>query len=143
MFEQIKAVPNTETQHRLLIELLALLTDERIIKMVENLIEQEEWILDTPFLRRIRSQVEEALRKGLEKGKREERRQSILELLLLRYDPSAKDYLDVQDTLSSIWSSEILTDIFKITASADDFATFSRTLEKMTNNDTIGQPQSA
>jgi len=142
VFEEIKAVPNQETRHRLLTELLVLLTDERIIDMVENLMEQDEWVLDTPYIRRMRRQTEEAVRNSLEEGRqegytqgrREERRQSIMELMLLRYNPHAYDYLQVQDTLSHIWSNETLVDIFKAAASAEDFTTFTKTLDGLINN---------
>jgi len=149
VFEEIKAVPNEEARHRLLIELVALLTDERIIDMVENLIEREEWVLDTPFLRRMRRQTEEALHKGLEEGRQQgrlegrqyERRQSILDLMLLRYDPHASDYFQIEKTLSSIWSNETLVSIFKAAASSVDFTVFANTLEDLIKQDSnINEP---
>lgn len=159
VFERIKAVPNSERQHRLLTELLALLTDERMMEMVENLMEQEEWVLDTPFLRRMRRKaedkrlqgLEEGREKGLEEGREEgrekgleeghekgldegrtiERRQSILEIIKLQHNPVVTDYFQVEKELSNIWSNEKLTEIFRAAVMAEDFATFVRTLGEM------------
>ncbi|MEM7534690.1 MAG: hypothetical protein AAF639_21100 [Chloroflexota bacterium] len=122
VYQAIRSVPDTETQHRLLLELLALLQDEEVMKMIETMMEQDEWVLDTPYLRRWRLRLEEAQKqqdeaqKTIEEAQKtieeahkmqenaqkmleevrmasESRRQDILSLILWRYDPKAKDYM--------------------------------------------------
>ncbi|MEM7536788.1 MAG: hypothetical protein AAF639_31705 [Chloroflexota bacterium] len=56
VYKAIKSVHSEEMKQRLLFELLALLRDEELIKMVETLIRQDEWALDTPFIRRLREE---------------------------------------------------------------------------------------
>ncbi len=40
---------------RLFTKLMALMNDEEMVNMLENLIEKDELLMDTPFLRRIRT----------------------------------------------------------------------------------------
>jgi predicted transposase YdaD len=54
-------------QSRLLTALTALISDEEMVKMIEQLIE-EEWLIDSPFLRRIR---QEGRHEGQEIGRAE------------------------------------------------------------------------
>ena len=46
IYREIRSLPDEETQHRLLIELLALLRDEEIIKMIETMMAHDEWVFD-------------------------------------------------------------------------------------------------
>ncbi|MEM7534871.1 MAG: hypothetical protein AAF639_22025 [Chloroflexota bacterium] len=150
VYQAIRSVPDTETQHRLLLELLALLQDEEVMKMIETMIEQDEWALDTPYLRRWRLRLEEAQKKQEEAQKkqeeahkevqkayeeaqisredarkmRESRRQDILSLILWRYDPKAKDYMQLQKFLSSIMADTKLKEIFDAIMNIEDFKQF-------------------
>ncbi|MEM7532867.1 MAG: hypothetical protein AAF639_11870 [Chloroflexota bacterium] len=149
IYQEIRSLPNEEMQHRLLIELLALLQDEEIIKMIETMMTQDEWVLDTPYLRRWRKQVEDAhneglqaglqagLEKGLDQGRAErdllqqerkilieEQRQNSLRLMVLRYKISGEEYLQMQTLLSSISSIEKLKAIADAVITVEDFGQF-------------------
>ena len=76
VYAEIKSVPNEETQHKLLTELLALLQDKEVVEMVESLIEQDEWALDTPYLRRWRTEIQEAQSKAEEAESKAEEAES-------------------------------------------------------------------
>jgi flagellar biosynthesis/type III secretory pathway protein FliH len=67
---RLRKVPDREARGRLFTELLALITDEEVLAMTEQLVEREEDILiDSPYLRRIREQsLEEGIAKGREEG---------------------------------------------------------------------------
>jgi predicted transposase YdaD len=53
---RLQRVPDPERRGRLLAALTALIPEEEIIVMVERLVDREELLLDTPFLRRIREE---------------------------------------------------------------------------------------
>lgn len=152
VYEEIKSVPNEETQHKLLTELLALLQDKEIVEMVESLIERDEWALDTPYLRRWRNEIQEAqsradeaesqaeearsqaeeyrrliaeqtLQQELERG-REVRRQDILNQAAIRYEPSMREGLRLQKCLSVIADDEKFSGIFEAIVQVQDFEQF-------------------
>jgi hypothetical protein len=54
---RMRSLPDVESRGRLLAALIALIPEEEIIAMVERLIDREELLLDTPFLRRIRAEA--------------------------------------------------------------------------------------
>jgi len=64
---RIRSVADDALRGHILSALLALLPDEEMVSMVERLLEEDEWLLDLPYLRRIRA---------------EERRQGEVEVLL-------------------------------------------------------------
>ena len=152
VYEEIKSVPNEETQHKLLTELLALLQDKEIVEMVESLIERDEWALDTPYLRRWRNEIqgaqsradeaesqaeearsqaeeyrsliaEQTLQQELERG-REVRRQDILNQAAIRYEPSMREGLRLQKCLSVIADDEKFSGIFEAIVQVQDFEQF-------------------
>lgn len=152
VYEEIKSVPNEETQHKLLTELLALLQDKEIVEMVESLIERDEWALDIPYLRRWRNEIQEAqsradeaesqaeearsqaeeyrrliaeqtLQQELERG-REVRRQDILNQAAIRYEPSMREGLRLQKCLSVIADDEKFSGIFEAIVQVQDFEQF-------------------
>jgi hypothetical protein len=53
----LHAVEDEEQRWRLLSAFVALIDDEEKLQMIENLMENNELLLDTPFLRRIREQT--------------------------------------------------------------------------------------
>lgn len=55
--ERLHAVEDEEQRWRLLSAFVALIDDEEKLQMIENLMENNELLLDTPFLRRIREQT--------------------------------------------------------------------------------------
>ena len=114
------------------------------------LIEREELLMDTPFLRRLRK---EALEKGLEEGREaglEEgreagleagvklgiaqgailmRRQDILDALILRFDPAASIYRELEKVLTTIESEAELERLFAAAIRATNLADFQAALQ--------------
>src|SRR5262249_24171760 len=68
---RMRSVADAALREYLLAGLLALLPDEEMISMVERLLEEYEWLLELPYLRRIRAE-----------GEAEGRRQGEAEVLL-------------------------------------------------------------
>lgn len=130
VYEAIKSVPNEELQHNLLIELLALLQDEEVIQMIETMITQDEWVFDSPYLRRWRQRVEDARVEGLRKVDEERRkaserqRQNILHMVALRYNPHVQEHKDLQDILEKIIDDAKFRMICEAIISVEDFHQF-------------------
>ncbi|MEM7531298.1 MAG: hypothetical protein AAF639_03905 [Chloroflexota bacterium] len=125
VYEAIKSVPEQEMQQRLLTELLALLQDKEIIRMIETMIEQDELVLDTPYIRRWREQ-------GLAQGRAQEqesRREDILNLILWRYNPPAQEYLQVQKFLASIMTDRKFKTIIDAIMNVENFSQFYEIVE--------------
>lgn len=127
--EQIKQAPDKELQERLFTSLIALLNDEEMTQMVEKLIEDEDLLLDTPFLRRLR---EKALLEGREEGREEgrkegalsARREAILDALVWRFDPSVAVYREVEKVLDQVTQHAEIERIFAAVIKAETLADF-------------------
>jgi predicted transposase YdaD len=156
--ERIKtATPDPERQSRLLTALVALIDDEEIITMLEELIDEEELLLDTPFLQRIRNQGrekgreegreeghtkgltkgrEEGHTKGLAKGREEGEKigfvtalwRTILEALVLRFDPPASLYKQVEAELTKLTNETDLQRLFAVVIRGETIAEFQAAL---------------
>jgi hypothetical protein len=85
--------------------------------MVERLVEREELLLDTPFLRRMR---EEAARAGVLTA----RRQSILEALALRFDPPISVYQQIERYLETVTDEAQLEKLFAVAVRGENLADF-------------------
>jgi flagellar biosynthesis/type III secretory pathway protein FliH len=95
-------------------------------------------ILDTPFLRRIRAQGreegrEEGRKEGREKGRKEGLTEglseAILDILVARLNPSVKVYRRVERQLKKITDEAELRALLEIAACSDDIAEIERALE--------------
>jgi hypothetical protein len=92
--------------------------DEEVTKMTEKLMEKEDIVFDSPYLRRIR---EEARNEGREKWRAEGRvegniltlRETILDALALRLDPTLSTYRSVNKMLDTISDEQTLRSLFK------------------------------
>ena len=82
---------DAEMRGRLLTALVALISQEEMIAMVERLLEEDGLLLDTPYLRRMRAE-----------GALMARRQSILDVLRLRFDPPVSIYQQLERYLETI-----------------------------------------
>ncbi len=109
---RIRALTDKAQQGRLATAMLALLSDEEMVQMVEKLIENEELLLDTPYLRRVRHQERE---EGREEGREEERRRSILEVIRLRFAPASARYERLEQQVARIESLPRLEALFAAT----------------------------
>ncbi|MEM7534481.1 MAG: hypothetical protein AAF639_20025 [Chloroflexota bacterium] len=138
--------------------------DEEIIKMVETLIRHDDWVLDTPFIRRLREEGRAAEREVLREERQsfqqerevwlreriqhqqelervktlrlkemEVRRQDILKFMVSRYDPSAAEYLRVQELLSTISNHDKFNSVWAALLRLDDFGQFYLAVEELVN----------
>jgi hypothetical protein len=110
-------VPDIETRGRLLTALIALMPAGEMLEMVERLVEREELLLDTPFLRRMR---EEAAREAFLTV----RRQSILDVLRLRFDPPISVYQQIEHYLETVTDEAQLEELFVMAVREEGVADF-------------------
>ncbi|ETW93181.1 MAG: hypothetical protein ETSY1_40355 [Candidatus Entotheonella factor] len=82
--------------------------------MVERLIDSDELLMDTPFLRRIRE-------KGREEGELMRQRQNILQALTLRLDPPDERLITALEQISDAVRLEALFTAAIQSAALDDF----------------------
>jgi predicted transposase YdaD len=107
---RLRQVPDAERRGRLLTALLALLPDEEMVEMVEQLIDSDDLLLDTPFLRRIRTEGRE---EGREEGRRQGEAEVLVRLLTQRFGTlSAEVHARInaadRETLQ-VWSARVLS----------------------------------
>ena len=81
--------------------------------MVERRLEEDELLLDTPFLRRLRAE-------GALMG----RRQSILDVLRLRFDPPISVYQQCERYLETITDEAQLEKLFAVAVRGENLADF-------------------
>jgi predicted transposase YdaD len=127
VIQRLQRAADAERQTRLLTTLLVLVPDEEIAKMVENLIEAEGVLLDTPYLRHIRQESKE---EGREEGQLIARRQSILDILVLRLNLPVPAYRAIEKVLSSITSEAELERLLAAAVTAKEVAEFQAALPK-------------
>ncbi len=97
VLSQLRRVLEAERRGRLLTAMLALVEDEEIAEMVERLLESDELLMDTPFLRHIR-----------EEGREEGRRQDIFQALTLRFGPQEDRLVTILEQISDAARLETL-----------------------------------
>jgi hypothetical protein len=128
-------VEDHNLQTRLLASLLALTDDEEIVTMIEKLSDSDELFSDTPFLRRVRDRArQEGLAEGRAQARAEAarlaRRNTILEILALRFDPPALIYRKIEKTLSGVNTDDALERLFVIAIQAQTLAEFETALQQ-------------
>ncbi len=97
--------------------------------MLEIVIEEEGLLLDTPMMRRLRSQgheeaLKEGFQSGLEKGKLEKSRQVLLKTVDLRFDPTVSIHQHISEQLDRIDSGAILDSLFTAALQCQTIADF-------------------
>src|SRR5712691_7233594 len=132
---RMRSVPEAEGRDRLLAALIALIPEEEMIAMVERLIDREELLLDTPFLRRIRaeSRIEgraEGRAEGLAEGALAARRRSILDVLVVRFDPPASVYQQVERQLETITDDAHLGQLLAAATRTESVADFQAAVDQ-------------
>ena len=85
--------------------------------MVERLIDREELLMDTPFLRRIREE-------GRAEAALAARRRSILEVLVTRFDPPVSVYQQIERQLETITDEAPLAQLLAAAVRAESMADF-------------------
>lgn len=122
---RMRSVPDEEMRGRLLSAMVSLMSEEEMVEMVERLLDREELLLDTPFLRRIRAEGQEAARAS---GRVEGRRRSILETLAWRFDPPISVYQQVERFLETVTDEAQLAELLATAVRAESIAAFQATL---------------
>ena len=131
---QFRTEGDTERQQRLLTALVALIEDEELLTMVEQLLEEDEVLLDTPFMRRIRLKAEEKGRtEGHTEGAVTALCQAIRTILNARFSLTETDQDELQARLTRLTDTEALQHLVLTAMQVRDMAAFQATL------DTAGQ----
>ena len=103
--------------------------------MVEQMIDSaDELLLELPYMRRLQRRArEEALAEGVhlgeQKGVLDGLRQAVLDILVLRFDPSAKTYFQYQRRLQEYAEREALQRLLAAAVQSEDIAAFILQLE--------------
>lgn len=122
VIDYLKEVSDGELQGRLFTSLMALLDDEEVITMIEKIVEADELLIDSPYLRRIKEEGrEEGRKEGHEEGREEGReegelstlRRNTLNGIVWRFDPPSSVYQKIEHALSSLDSVAMLDDLFE------------------------------
>ena len=122
VISRMRGVADDALRGHLLTAFLALLPEEEMISMVERLLEQDEWLLELPYLRRIRAEGHaegrregeaEGRREGEAEGRREGEAEVLLRQLRLRFGPLHEDVtarLNAADAETLLrWSERVLS----------------------------------
>ncbi|MEZ4864765.1 MAG: hypothetical protein R3C14_25865 [Caldilineaceae bacterium] len=128
--EQLRLIPDEELRRHLLFDMMALIDDQEIIKMIEEMIKEDGLLMNTPFLRRVRA--EERV---------ETHRQDILNALVWRFDPPSSVYQQIEQRLKKVNDEETLTLLHKTAVQVANFQDFQVTLQtiepRITKDDNI------
>jgi predicted transposase YdaD len=134
VIETFKTVTDREQQYRLLSAFVALISDEEVLTMVEKLMEDEELLIDTPFLRRLRKSREEGreegIEEGLHKGALQMLRRTILDTLQVRFSPPADQMEELTRALDQVGEEPPLRVLFRAALQAEHLAAFQTALEE-------------
>lgn len=119
--ERLKAEADEAKRHLLFTKLLVLLSDEEHIAMIEKLVESDELLTNTPYLRRIR-------REGHEEGLIQAKQDAILQILVKRFDPHAQQYLAIESRMEQIKGLAVLDDLLTAVLDANNVDEFTAVL---------------
>jgi len=100
-----------------------------MVAMVERLIDREELLLDTPFLRRIREEGRaEGRAEARAEGALAARRRSILDVLVVRFDPPVSVYQQIERQIETITDEAQLAQLLAAAIRAESAADFQAAL---------------
>jgi predicted transposase YdaD len=122
--KRIRAIPDEEQQGRLLTALIALMNDEEMTTMIENLLEQDE-LLNTPYLRRIRKEGRE---EGREEGALSLNRRHILDIVTFRFQLSLLESQRLEQQLLTINNEGQLDKLFFAATRSEQLSAFQAVL---------------
>jgi hypothetical protein len=118
VIETFKTVTDREQQYRLLTAFVALMNDEELLTMVEKLLDDEELLIDTPFMRRLRREREQTMR------------QTILETLQVRLNPTPDQMQQISEALDQIGDESLLHTLFLAALQAENLTGFQTVLSE-------------
>jgi flagellar biosynthesis/type III secretory pathway protein FliH len=115
-----------------------------MIDMIERMIARDNLLLDTPYIRRWREEgfkegrgegLEEGLEKGIKKGRTEgsliASRRALLDVLMLRFEPSLPVYHDIEEDLSTINNERKLKTLLTAAVQSEDLAAFKNVMDNL------------
>lgn len=120
VIETFRAVPDAEQQHRLLTALVALINNEELLTMIETLLDDDDLLLDTPFMRRVQAKYEE----GREDGRMEGVRRDILKTLQIRFSLTAEQVGACAGPLEQVPDEARLDRLFEAALQAESLVAF-------------------
>jgi hypothetical protein len=124
VIETFKTVTDREQQYRLFSAFVDLMHDEEILTMVEKMLDDEELLIDTPFLRRMQREREA----GREEGRLEEVRENILDILQMRFSPPAEQVQQITAALDQVMEAASLRVLLRAVVQAENLAAFQAVL---------------
>lgn len=124
--ESIHNVADELQRRRLMTALVNLISDEEIIAMIEQIIDPtDEYFMDLPYMRRIRQKARtEGVQVGQQEGVLEGLRAAVLNVLVLRFNPPAKTYLQCQRQLQEYTDQERLQRLLAAAVQSEDMDAF-------------------
>ncbi|HRJ43181.1 MAG: hypothetical protein KJZ86_15685 [Caldilineaceae bacterium] len=140
--ESIHKVADELQRRRLMTALVNLISDEEIIAMIEQMIDPtDEYFMDLPYMRRMRQKArEEALAEGVAEGASRGRvegillgqqegileglRAAVLNVLVLRFNPPSRTYLQCQRQLQAYTEQESLQQLLAAAVQSEDMDAF-------------------
>ena len=138
---RLKAVTDPTYRNQLIAELLALM-DDKELKMTEQILEKEDVVFDSPYLRRIRKEAEEEAQaaaqkewyakgreEGIEQGHILTLREYILDALIERFEPPVRHYRTIEQHLATINDVQTLRVLFTLVLRAATLEEFAQGLE--------------
>jgi hypothetical protein len=126
--KRLRAVADDEMRGRLFTALLALMHDQGMIDMIEKMIARDNLLLDTPYIRRWR---DEGFKEGLEKGSLIAYRRNLLDVLMLRFEPSLPVYHEIEKGLSTITNERKLNTLLTTAVQSSDLTAFKNVMENL------------
>jgi hypothetical protein len=104
--------------------MMLLINDEEILTMLENLIEADDVLEETPLMRRLRSQ-------GREEGSLDNYRHNILKIVGLRFKPQSSFYQQFEQQLALITNGTMLDILLTTAVQCNTIADFQKTLDNV------------
>jgi predicted transposase YdaD len=132
VLNRIKSVADETVRQRLLADMVALISDQEIISMVEKLIEEEGLLMDTPYLRRLRDQSrQEGWQEGRAEGEQISQRRAVLNVIRWRFNPPILTFQEIEKQIATFTDGETLEILHKMAAQAQTFAEFQTSLNQI------------
>jgi flagellar biosynthesis/type III secretory pathway protein FliH len=116
------------------------MNNQEMIDMIERMIAKDNLLLDTPYIRRWRKEgfkdgLEEGFEKGIKKGRTEgsliARHRVLLDILMLRFEPSLPVYHEIEEDLSTINNERKLKTLLTGAVQSEDLAAFKNIMDNL------------
>jgi hypothetical protein len=125
MIRQLHREPDETKREFLFTSLLTLMKNEEYSLMLEQLMNTDELLIDSPFLRRL--QIRTTLKSS---------RSHIMQVILKRFNPPVQTYLHIEGDLNQIDNPETLEQLFAAALDAHSTESFMQTLQTIVSTPT-------